>query len=155
MKYLKNFENYQINEEEEIIGKVRKFFTGHETGSDKQKAVSEFEKALGEITAEYNKGPEKWVYSYKSKDGIVNETIRPWNDKEILPLTKDKENKDKPYTKTRVELLKEEAKSNGFRGSLEVYGTGEKGNLKSVKYTPGHSEFQKVTMGSSTQTVGT
>jgi hypothetical protein len=154
MKYLKTFENYQINEEEEIIGKVRKFFTGYETGEDKQKAMVAFEKALGEITAEYNKSPESWVYVYKSKDGkVMNEMVRPWEDRELLALTKDKDNKDKPYTKTRCELLKEEAKENNYRGTLEVGYWGTK--VKGVKYVPGASEFQKTTMGSSSQTVGT
>ena len=43
MKYLKTFENYSINEEEEGI---RKFFTGFDSREDRDKAMMDFHKSL-------------------------------------------------------------------------------------------------------------
>ncbi len=64
MKYLKTFENYSpINEEEEGI---RKFFTGHESSEDRDKAMMDFHKALDEAQAAVDKNPEKFVFDRDS-----------------------------------------------------------------------------------------
>ena len=64
MKYLKTFESFSpINEEEEILGKARKFFTGHESSEDRDKAMLDFHKALDEAEAEVNKNPEGYVFN--------------------------------------------------------------------------------------------
>lgn len=65
MKYLKTFESFSpeaINEEEEIRG-IRKFFTGHESSEDRDKAMMDFHKALDDAEAEASKNPEKWVFN--------------------------------------------------------------------------------------------
>lgn len=68
MKYLKTFENYSpINEEEEIFGKAKKFFTGHEDDTARDKAMLDFHKALDEAQAAVDKNPEKFVFN---RDGL-------------------------------------------------------------------------------------
>lgn len=59
MKHIKKFESYSVNEEEGI----RKFFTGHDTSEDKNKAKVEFMKSLDEAEAEVNKKPESYVFN--------------------------------------------------------------------------------------------
>lgn len=61
MKYLKKFENYSpINEEEEGI---RKFFTGHDSTDDRDKAMMNFHKSLDEAQAAVDKNPEGYVFN--------------------------------------------------------------------------------------------
>jgi len=59
MKHLKTFENFSINEEEEGI---RKFFTGHDSSADRDKAMRDFYKALDEAEAKVNEAPEKYNF---------------------------------------------------------------------------------------------
>lgn len=61
MKHLKTFENYAINEEE-IIGKARKFFTGYEGKEYKEEAKKRFEEALKEIEEKVAKDPKKFFF---------------------------------------------------------------------------------------------
>lgn len=64
MKYLKTFESYSpINEEEEGI---RKFFTGHDSGEERDEAMMDFHKALDEAQAAVDKAPEKYVFNRES-----------------------------------------------------------------------------------------
>ena len=61
MKYLKKFENYSpINEEEEGI---RKFFTGHDSTEDRDKAMVDFHKALDDAQAAVDKNPSGYVFN--------------------------------------------------------------------------------------------
>lgn len=62
MKHLKTFESYSINEEEGI----RKFFTGHSSKKDAEKAKEDFYKALDEAEEKYNEFPDKYVFNRKS-----------------------------------------------------------------------------------------
>lgn len=64
MKYLKTFESYSpINEEEEG---VRKFFTGHDSREDRDKAMMDFHKALDDAQEAVDKAPEKYVFNRES-----------------------------------------------------------------------------------------
>jgi hypothetical protein len=64
MKYLKTFESFSpINEEEEIFGKARKFFTGHESSEDRDKAMLDFHKALDDAEAAVSRNPEGYVFN--------------------------------------------------------------------------------------------
>lgn len=58
MRYLKTFESYSINEEEGL----RKFFTGHESGESRDKAMMDFMKALDEAEAAANEDPEGYYF---------------------------------------------------------------------------------------------
>ena len=61
MKYLKTFESFSpVNEEE---GKFRKFFTGHEDDTARDKAMLDFHKALDEAEELVNKNPEGYVFN--------------------------------------------------------------------------------------------
>lgn len=62
MKYLKTFENYSINEEE-LFDKAKKFFTGHESKEAKEKAKSDFIKALDEAEELVSENPEGYVFN--------------------------------------------------------------------------------------------
>jgi hypothetical protein len=62
MKYLKKFETYSINEEE-LLGKAKKFFTGYESKDEKEKAKNDFHKALEEAEELVSKNPEGYVFS--------------------------------------------------------------------------------------------
>ena len=62
MKYIKTFENYSVNEEEGI----RKFFTGHDSSEDRDKAMIEFTKALDKAEADVNAKPELYVFNRES-----------------------------------------------------------------------------------------
>lgn len=67
MKYLKTFENFSpINEEEGLIGKAKKFFTGHESSEDRNKAIQAFKKALDDAEEAVNKNPDKYVFNRES-----------------------------------------------------------------------------------------
>jgi hypothetical protein len=59
MKHIKTFESYSLNEEEGL----RKFFTGHDSSEDRDKAMIEFNKALAEAEADVNKNPEQYVFN--------------------------------------------------------------------------------------------
>lgn len=60
MKYIKTFESFSpINEEEEGL---RKFFTGHESGEDRDKAMMDFHKALDEAEAKAKEDPDKYYF---------------------------------------------------------------------------------------------
>lgn len=63
MKYLKTFESYSINEEEELFDKAKKFFTGHEGKEDRQKTMTEFMTALGEAEMMVAENPEGYVFN--------------------------------------------------------------------------------------------
>lgn len=63
MKYLKTFENYSINEEEEILGKAKKFFTGYESGEERDQAMLKFIDALDEAEELVSKNPEGYVFN--------------------------------------------------------------------------------------------
>lgn len=73
MKNLKTFESFSINEEEGI----RKFFTGHDSSEDRDKAMIDkttalnynfqvFHKALYEAEAEVEKDPKNYVFNKES-----------------------------------------------------------------------------------------
>lgn len=49
MKHLKTFESYSINEEEGILGNIRKKFTGHESGDAKASAEKRINDKLAEL----------------------------------------------------------------------------------------------------------
>ena len=49
MKHLKTFESYSINEEEGILGNIRKKFTGHESSDDKASAEKRINDRLAEL----------------------------------------------------------------------------------------------------------
>lgn len=61
MKHLKTFESFSLNEEEEWS--PRKFFTGHESDEDKNKAMVNFTKALDAAEADVNKSPDKYSFN--------------------------------------------------------------------------------------------
>lgn len=63
MKYLKTFESYSINEEEELFDKAKKFFTGHEGKEAKEKAKADFLKSLAEAEELVSKNPEGYVFN--------------------------------------------------------------------------------------------
>ena len=60
MKYLKTFENYSINEEEEGI---RKFLTGFDSREDRDKAMMDFHKALAEAEEKVSQNPSEYVFN--------------------------------------------------------------------------------------------
>lgn len=71
MKYLKKFENYSpINEEEEGI---RKFFTGHDSTEDRDKAMMDFHKALDDAQAAVDKNPEAYVFNRERLESEAKE----------------------------------------------------------------------------------
>lgn len=71
MKYLKKFENYSpINEEEEGI---RKFFTGHDSKDDRDKAMLDFHKALDDAQAAVDKNPEGYVFNRERLEAEAKE----------------------------------------------------------------------------------
>ena len=59
MRHIKTFESYSVNEEEGI----RKFFTGHDSSEDRDKAMIEFTKSLDEAEVDVNKKPEQYVFN--------------------------------------------------------------------------------------------
>lgn len=69
MKHLKTFESFSINEEEGI----RKFFTGHDSSEDRDKAMMDFHKALDEAEAEVEKDPENYVFNRESLERKAKE----------------------------------------------------------------------------------
>lgn len=69
MKHLKTFESFSINEEEGI----RKFFTGHDSSEDRDKAMMNFHKALDEAEAEVQKDPENYVFNRESLEKKAKE----------------------------------------------------------------------------------
>ena len=73
MKYLKTFESYSINEEEEIFGKARKFFTGHESDEDRDQAMLDFHKALDEAEELVSENPEGYVFNRESLESKAKE----------------------------------------------------------------------------------
>lgn len=69
MKHLKTFESFSINEEEGI----RKFFTGHDSSEDRDKAMLNFTKALDAAEASVNKDPEKYVFDREALEAQAKE----------------------------------------------------------------------------------
>lgn len=69
MKHLKTFENFSINEEEGI----RKFFTGHDSAADRDKAMRDFYKALDEAEAKVNEDPEKYNFDRETIEARAKE----------------------------------------------------------------------------------
>jgi len=63
MKHLKTFESFSINEEEEILGGVKKFFTGHESSAAKDEAKDKFMVALEEAEKELMTEPDEYPQS--------------------------------------------------------------------------------------------
>lgn len=63
MKHLKTFESFSINEEEEILGGVKKFFTGHESSAAKEEAKEKFMAALDEAEKELKADPDDYPQS--------------------------------------------------------------------------------------------
>jgi hypothetical protein len=124
MKYLKTFESFSINEEEEIIGKVKKFFTGYETKEEKEAAKKNFEDQLAKAKEDFQKDPKEWGVAYQNNfDGIAKK-------------------------------LSKEAESDSYRGDLEVryYNTPKKAmKYVAAKRLTG---MQQVATGSGRLTVG-
>jgi hypothetical protein len=54
-------------------GAFRKFFTGHESSEDRDKAMMDFHKALDEAEEAYNKAPEKVVFNRESLEKKAKE----------------------------------------------------------------------------------
>jgi hypothetical protein len=73
MKYLKTFESYSINEEEELFDKSKKFFTGHEGKEAKEKAKADFHKALDEAEELVAENPEGYVFNRESLEKKAEE----------------------------------------------------------------------------------
>lgn len=69
MIHLKTFESFSINEEEGI----KKFFTGHDSSEDRDKAMMDFHKALDEAEAEVSKDPENYVFNRASLEKKAKE----------------------------------------------------------------------------------
>lgn len=63
MKHLKTFENYSINEEEEIFKSMKKFFSGHGEESEFTISKENFLKELDEIEKEVEANPTKYVFN--------------------------------------------------------------------------------------------
>jgi hypothetical protein len=124
MKYLKTFESFSINEEEEIIGKVKKFFTGYETKEEKEAAKKNFEDQLAKAEEDFQKDPKEWHDAYQNDfEGIAKK-------------------------------LSKEAESDSYRGDLEFgyYNTPKKAmKYAAAKRLTG---MQQVAGGSGKLTVG-
>ena len=73
MRHIKTFESYSVNEEEGI----RKFFTGHDSSEDRDKAMIEFTKSLDEAEVDVNKKPEQYVFNKESLLKIQQDKIHP------------------------------------------------------------------------------
>lgn len=63
MKHLKKFESFAINEEEGLIGGVKKFFTGHESSEAKKEAKDKFMISLSEAESELKSNPSDYPQS--------------------------------------------------------------------------------------------
>jgi hypothetical protein len=70
MKHIKTFESYSLNEEE---GKFRKFFTGHESKEDRNKAMLDFQKALDEAEEKVSKNPDDYVFNRENLEKQAKE----------------------------------------------------------------------------------
>lgn len=67
MKNLKTFESFSYQEtNEKIKSKVRKFFKGHESKEDYEKAKSKFEKELEKVEKKVEKNEDKYSFNKKS-----------------------------------------------------------------------------------------
>lgn len=69
MKHLKKFESFSINEEEGI----RKFFTGHDSSKDRDRAIKDFRKALDQAEAEVQKNPQNYVFNRENLEKKAKE----------------------------------------------------------------------------------
>jgi hypothetical protein len=65
MKHIKKFENFSINEEEGILGGAKKFFTGHESSSEKEEARKKFMNDLAEAEDKLKSDPDEYPQSRK------------------------------------------------------------------------------------------
>jgi len=91
VKYLKTFESYSpINEEEELI---RKFFTGHDSSEDRDKAQFDFHKSLDEVEEEVNKDPEKYVFNRE----VLEKTASDNNYRGSIRMQRGGRDKSKVY----------------------------------------------------------
>ena len=76
MKHLKTFESFSINEEEDILGGVKKFFTGHESSDAKGEAKNKFMVALTEAEKELMANPDEYPQAKKwekSKEDLIKQ----------------------------------------------------------------------------------
>jgi len=76
MKHLKTFESFSINEEEEILGGVKKFFTGHESSAAKGEAKNKFMAALEEAEKELMANPDDYPQAEnweKTKQSLIKQ----------------------------------------------------------------------------------
>jgi len=76
MKHLKTFESFSINEEEDILGGVKKFFTGHESSDAKGEAKNKFMVALKEAEKELMANPDEYPQAKKwekSKEDLIKQ----------------------------------------------------------------------------------
>jgi hypothetical protein len=76
MKHLKTFESFSINEEEDILGGVKKFFTGHESSDAKGEAKNKFMVALEEAEKELMAEPDEYPQAKKwekSKEDLIKQ----------------------------------------------------------------------------------
>ena len=64
MKHLKTFESYSINEEEGILGNIRKKFTGHESSDDKASAEKRINDRLAELEEKAKDGEKLSAWHY-------------------------------------------------------------------------------------------
>jgi hypothetical protein len=62
MKHLKKFESFSLNEEE-LLSKARKFFTGYEDKEDKNKSKLDFISDLDKYEEIASKNPDKYVFN--------------------------------------------------------------------------------------------
>ena len=65
----------ECNDEVEQVdeGAFRKFFTGHESGEDRDKAMMSFHKALDDAQAAVDKAPEKFVFNREALEKKAKE----------------------------------------------------------------------------------
>ena len=76
MRHLKTFESFSINEEEDILGGVKKFFTGHESSDAKGEAKNKFMVALEEAEKELMAEPDEYPQAKKwekSKEDLIKQ----------------------------------------------------------------------------------
>lgn len=83
MEHLKNFEtfvNENYNVDESLIGNVRKFATGHESGADKETAKVRIEKEIDDLIEKYkptNSGMLKISLLKQAAEDNYRGTVKP------------------------------------------------------------------------------
>ena len=76
MKHLKTYESFSINEEEGVLGGVKKFFTGHESSGAKDEAKDKFMTALEEAEKELMADPDEYPQAKKwekTKESLIKQ----------------------------------------------------------------------------------